>query len=119
MYRIGKGIFEVLSEKFKYNGMILLLQYCRGMSKDNESAEEWMGHLWVKAKKCEYKEWHIQNKKQFINGFNDDIMVTKIIRELTMMKKTNEVTGEQVLSWDRWMEVQRVQKNNFRHYEKK
>ena len=35
-------------------------------------------------------------KKKFINGINDDDMVTDIIRELTSITKTNEITSEQV-----------------------
>ena len=48
MFRISK---VRKSEKFKpqYNEMILSLQYFKLISEENESAEEWMGHLWVKA----------------------------------------------------------------------
>ena len=37
-------------------------------------------------------------KEQFINGINDDGVITEIIRELTAIKKKNEVTREQVLT---------------------
>ena len=49
-------------------------------------------------------------KEQFVNGINDDDMMTDIIREWTAIKKTNEVTSEQVLAWTRRMEAQRTQK---------
>ena len=48
-------------------------------------------------------------KEQFINGIYNDDMMTEIIRELTN-KKANEITSEQVLSWARRVETQRVHK---------
>ena len=58
-----------------------------------------MGHLGIKANKCEYKERDRRLKEQFINGINDDDMITENIRELTVIKRTNEITSKQVLSW--------------------
>ena len=69
-----------------------------------------MGHLRVKANECKYEERDRRLKTiQFINGINDDMM-TEIIRELSVIKKTNEKTSEQVLSWTRRVEEQRAQK---------
>ena len=52
------GLFEVQSEKFKHqhDEPVLLLQYCKLIKEEKESAEEWMSHLRVKANKCEHKE---------------------------------------------------------------
>ena len=47
---------------------------------EKESAEEWMGHLGVKTKECEYKERDMRLKEQFINGINGDDMITEIIK---------------------------------------
>ena len=40
-----------------------------------------------------------ERKEQFISGIDDDDdddVMTKFLRELTAIKKTNEITGEQV-----------------------
>ena len=37
-------------------------------------------------------------------------MITEIIRELTVIKRTNEITIKQVLSWAKTAEAQRAQK---------
>ena len=37
-------------------------------------------------------------KEQFINGIND-YMMTEIVRELTAIKKINEIISKQVLAW--------------------
>ena len=49
-------------------------------------------------------------KKQLINGINDNDIMTAIIRELTTINKTYEVTSEQVSTLTRRVEAQRVQK---------
>ena len=64
-----------------------------------ENAEEWMGHLSIEESECDYKEKVRKLKELFINGMNDDDMMTEIIRELTTIKKTNEITSDQVLCW--------------------
>ena len=68
-----------------------------------------MGYLRIKTDECSYKEKDIRFKEQFINGINDD-RITEMIRELTAIKKTNEITNEEVLSLARRVEVQWVQK---------
>ena len=64
---------------------------------ENESAEEWIGHLKIKANECSYNWCDRQFKKQFINGTNDEMMWSEIIKELTAIKETNEKTSEQLL----------------------
>ena len=44
--------------------------------------------------------------KQFINGINDDDMMTEIIKELMTIQKMDEVKSEQRLSWSRRGEAQ-------------
>ena len=63
----------------------------------NENAEEWMDHLRIKANEYSYKEKDRKFKEQFPNGIND-YMMTEIIMVLTATKKTNGITGEEVLS---------------------
>ena len=62
-----------------------------------------------KSKKCGYNEQDRRLKEQFMNGINDENVMTKIIMELTAIRKTNEITNEQVLSWARRLLVQRDQ----------
>ena len=78
------GLLKVLSAKFKmqHDETIVSLQYCK-LVREEESAEELMDHLIIKANKCEYKERDGSLKEQFINEINDDDMMTEIIRELT------------------------------------
>ena len=54
------------------------MQYCKSV-KENKNAEDWIGHLRVRANECEYKEEDRRLKEQFINGINDDDLVTEII----------------------------------------
>ena len=49
--------------------------------------------------------------EQFINDINDDMMA-ETIGDLTTVKKTNEVTSQQVLAWTRRVEAQRARNNN-------
>ena len=51
-----------------------------------------MEHLKIKADECGYKERDIRLKEQLINGINDNYMMTQIIKEVTTIKKTNDVT---------------------------
>ena len=105
------GLFEVKSEKFKpqCNETILSLQYCKLIRQQSEQAEELVGYLRIKANKCGEKEKDRKLKEQFTNGINDDDMMTEIIRELTTIKKTKEVTCQQVFTRTRKVEIQRVQ----------
>ena len=42
-----------------------------------------MGRLCVAVAECKYREIDGQLKEQFIHGFNDNIMLDEVIRELT------------------------------------
>ena len=57
-----------------------------------------MDHLRVKADECGYKQRYRKLKEQFINGINNDEKMTEIIKELTAIIETNEITSDQVLS---------------------
>ena len=55
----------------------------------------------MKANECKYTERDRRLKEQFINGINDDEMVTEIIHELITVSKTGEITNEQVFAWSK------------------
>ena len=38
-------------------------------------------------------------KEQFINGLDDETIIVEIIKQLTALKDTSEVSGEQILIW--------------------
>ena len=61
------------------------------------------------SNRCKYKENYKRLKEQFINGINDKGMTNEIIEELTSTKNISEVPNEQVLLWDKWVEVQRLE----------
>ena len=48
-------------------------------------------------------------KEQFMNGINDTDMMTEI-RQLAVIKRTNEVTSKQVLNWIKRVETQESKK---------
>ena len=56
--KLVQGLFSTLNAKFKpqHNESILLLQYFKLSRDKNESAEEQMDHLRIKANRCNYKE---------------------------------------------------------------
>ena len=58
---------------------------------------------------CKYIEKD-RLKEQFISSINNHDMVTQIIQELTTVKKINEITSEQVVSWAKRVESHRAQK---------
>ena len=51
--------------------------------KENESAQEWMGRLYIKAAKCNYKE----HDRQFINVINDEEIMQEIIKEYATQRE--------------------------------
>ena len=53
-----QGLVKTLATKFwlQFNETIKLLQFRKLCRSDNESAEEWMGWLWMAAAVCGYKE---------------------------------------------------------------
>ena len=59
------------------------------------------------AAECGYKEVDRQLKEQFIHGLNDQIMLDKIIRELTSRTGNVQMTSEDVLVWAKRVEAQR------------
>ena len=117
-HQTSSGLFEVLREKLKpqHNETILSQQYCKLIREEKESPEEWMGHLRVKANECECKDRDKRLKEQFI--INDDEMMTEIIKELAIIKKTNEIIGVSVMHWVKKVDVQRVQKANWIYIKK-
>ena len=68
------------------------------------------GLLQNKANEGSYKETDRRLKEQFINGINDDDMMTEKIRELITNKMRNEIISEHMSSWARRVDVQRVYK---------
>ena len=78
-----QGVFDTLSVKFQpqFNEMIKSLQFRKLCRVEDESAEEWMGHLCMAAAECGYKEEDHQLKEQFIHRLNDGVMLDEIIRE--------------------------------------
>ena len=51
-----------------------------------------MGHLRAKVDECKYRESDRKLKEQFIYVINDNDMMTKIIRDLPVIKKMNKRT---------------------------
>ena len=68
-----QGLFDTLATKFKpqFNETIKLLQFRKLYRLEGESAEEWMGILWIAAVECNYKEVDRQLEEQFIHGLNN------------------------------------------------
>ena len=60
-------------------------------------AQEWVDRFHMKAVDYEYKECDKSLTEQFINDINNKVIIEKIIRELTALKDTSEVSGDQVL----------------------
>ena len=52
----------------------------------------------VKANEFKYEERDRNLKGQFINGINDNEMMSDKVKELTTSNKTNEVTSDHILS---------------------
>ena len=67
--------------------------------KSHESIPEWMGRLCINAIGCCYKEYYRRFKEQFINGIDNENIITEIINELTTLKETTEASSEQILMW--------------------
>ena len=69
-----------------------------------------MGRLHMKPVNCEFQEYARRLTEQFINGRDDEVIIEGIIRELTALKDTSEVSSDQVLMWTGRMEAQREKK---------
>ena len=52
----------------------------------------------VKATNHKYKEIDQRLKEQFVNDINDQVMILGMLKELTIIKDTSEITIEWVLS---------------------
>ena len=68
-----------------------------------------MRNRWARS---EYGQINLDTKKkdrrlkeQFINNINDGVMTKIIKRELTGIKRTDEIMSEQVLAWIRRVET--------------
>ena len=68
-----------------------------------------MGRLKIKVAECYYKENVMCLKEQFINGSNDDIMASELIKELMAVMNTSDITGDVVLTWAKTVQAQRSQ----------
>ena len=80
-------LFEMPIEKFQsqHNETILSMKYCKLVRENRKSAEEWLKAIIKKDRRF---------KEHFINGIDD--MITEIIRELTVIKKTIEIRSEKI-----------------------
>ena len=56
-----------------------------------------MGKLCMKAVNFEYNEYYMRLIEQFINGLDAEVIIEEVIRELTILKDTSEVSSNQVL----------------------
>ena len=106
-----QGLFDTLSAKFwlQFNETIKLLQFRKLCRVEDESAEEWMGHLCMAAAECGYKEIDQQLKEQFIHRLNDRVMLDEIIRELTSKTNSEQTTSKDVLAWAKRVKAQSMQ----------
>ena len=106
-----QGLFDTLAAKFwpQFNETIKLLQFRKLCRAEDESKEEWMGHLCMAAVECGYKEVDWQLKEQFIHGLNDRVMLDEIIRELTSKTNSEQTTSKDILAWAKRVKAQRVQ----------
>ena len=83
------------------------LQYCKLKRKvRNLPRNGWVDDK--KATDCNYQEYDIRLKEQFINGLNVETIIAEIIKELTTLSDTSEVASEQVLMWAQRVEAQRA-----------
>ena len=86
----------MLSNKFKsqHNETILSLKYCKLIREQSKNAKEWMGNLRIRQINVGIKKRKLE--EHFTNIINDNYMMAEIIRDLTIMKKTNEIISKQV-----------------------
>ena len=69
-----------------------------------------MGRLYIKATGYKYKEYDRRLKRQFINGLDNESIIVEIIKELTALKDTSDMSNKDVLMWAQRSEPQHVQK---------
>ena len=68
-----------------------------------------MGRIRTAVVECKNKEVGRQIKEQFINGLNDNEMLTEVIRELKNCEENVIIPSETVLVWANKVEAQRAQ----------
>ena len=95
-YKSATGLFNVLK---KYLACSIMKQYCKLPRKENESTQEWMGRLCIKAAECKYNKHDRWLTGQFINGINAEEIMQEIIKELTTQRHMGQIDSEQVLMW--------------------
>ena len=68
-----KGLFGTIAGKFvpQYNKIIPSSEDCKLTNICDETAEDQVGRLMVKATECKYKDNDGRLKEQFINNIND------------------------------------------------
>ena len=64
----------------------------------------------IKVTDCKYKEYYRRLKEKFINGLDVETIKAEMIKELTALEDTNEVSSEQLLMCAQRVEAQTVQK---------
>ena len=90
-----EGLFTKFNNKFKpqLNETIKSLQFHCFSRQTKENAKEWMGRLRLAVVECNYREVDRQLKEQFLQGLNDNDMLTEIIRELTKAEESADITS--------------------------
>ena len=68
-----------------------------------------MGRLQLTAVECSNQELDRQLKEQYIHRLNDIKMLGKINKELATTKQNDTITSENILTWVKSVEMQRVQ----------
>ena len=58
-----------------------------------------MGRLQTKVVECDYKGYDRKMIEQFIQGLDDKGMISKILREVSVLEDINDATSKWVLSW--------------------
>ena len=71
--------------------------------------EEWIGRLRVVTIECNCQEVDRQLKEQFIHRLNDKNMLEEIIKELTTVRGSDQITSGNVLAWAKRVEAQWTQ----------
>ena len=64
-------------------------------TEENESAQEWMGRLCIKAAECNYKEHDRWLKQQFINALHNEEIMKEKLKQLTYQRNMSEINSEQ------------------------
>ena len=92
------GLYGILTEQFRpqHNEIILSLQYRKLSRQAAETKKDWMGRLRKMALDCQCKETDMYLKEQFINGINDDVVITEMIRKLMAINDTSSMSSRQV-----------------------